>query len=171
MGHLFWLSDEAWAAIEPHLGSAFCTPLSRLAGSTAAIDATYIKAHRSAHGGKGRRSSRGSQSTKIHVLTDVLGRPAVIRFTPGNVSDIRVANDLMGGRWSHSTSDRRLSPEGLSPGGHALRQARDKLLVRRRPRRHHCVLGPDPRLGQETNRAYSRSNITCSCGFELPVLN
>jgi transposase len=39
--------------------------------------------------------SRGGQTTKIHVLTDVLGRPAVIRLTPGNVSDIRVADDLI----------------------------------------------------------------------------
>ena len=34
-------------------------------------------------------------TTKIHVLTDVLGRPAVIRLTPGNVSDIRVADALL----------------------------------------------------------------------------
>jgi len=39
--------------------------------------------------------SRGGQTTKIHVLTDVLGRPAVIRLTPGNVSDIRVADALL----------------------------------------------------------------------------
>jgi hypothetical protein len=36
-----------------------------------------------------------SRTTKIHVLTDVLGRPAVIRLTPGNVSDIRTANALL----------------------------------------------------------------------------
>jgi hypothetical protein len=29
-------------------------------------------------------------------LTDVLGRPAVIRLTPGNVRDIRVADELIG---------------------------------------------------------------------------
>jgi transposase len=39
--------------------------------------------------------SRGGQTTKIHVLTDMLGRPAVIRLTPGNVSDIRVADELI----------------------------------------------------------------------------
>jgi transposase len=32
---------------------------------------------------------------KIHVLTDVLGRPATIRLTPGNVSDIRIADELI----------------------------------------------------------------------------
>jgi transposase len=39
--------------------------------------------------------SRGGQTTKIHILTDVLGCPAVIRLTPGNVSDIRVVDELI----------------------------------------------------------------------------
>ena len=39
--------------------------------------------------------SRGGQTTKIHILADVLGRPAVIRLTPGNISDIRVADELI----------------------------------------------------------------------------
>jgi hypothetical protein len=33
--------------------------------------------------------------SKIHVLTDILGRPAVIRLTPGNVSDVRIADELI----------------------------------------------------------------------------
>ncbi|MGH8513940.1 MAG: IS5 family transposase, partial [Gammaproteobacteria bacterium] len=153
---LFWLSDEAWAAIEPqlpknqpgarrvddrrvisgivHVLKSGCrwrdcpsvygprtTIYNRFnrwsrrriwqrifqalveAGwidATVAIDSTYVKAHRSSHGGKGGRGraiglSRGGQTTKIHVLTDVLGRPAVIRLTPGNVSDIRIADELI----------------------------------------------------------------------------
>jgi transposase len=39
--------------------------------------------------------SRGGQTTKIHILTDILGRLAVIRLTPGNVSDIRIADKLI----------------------------------------------------------------------------
>ena len=114
MGDLFWLSDEAWAAIEPHLpknqpgarrvddrrvisgivhvlksGCRWrdCPPVygprttiynrfnrwsrrhiwQRIFGAlvdmgwidaTVAIDATYVKAHRSAHGGKGGRRRR-----------------------------------------------------------------------------------------------------------------
>src|SRR6266498_417958 len=52
--------------------------------------------------------SRGGQTTKIHVLTDVLGRPAVIRLTPGNVSDIRIADDLIeaAGPVRHLIADR-----------------------------------------------------------------
>lgn len=65
-------------------------------GEAAAIDSTYVKAHRSAHGGKGARAqgigpSRGGQTTKIHVLTDVLGRPGVLLLTPGNASDVTTA--------------------------------------------------------------------------------
>jgi transposase len=43
----------------------------------------------------GHRSIARWKTTKIHVLTDVLGRPAVIRLTPGNVSDIRIADELI----------------------------------------------------------------------------
>jgi transposase len=39
--------------------------------------------------------SRGGQTTKIHALTDVLGRPFALLLTPGNVSDITVADDLI----------------------------------------------------------------------------
>ncbi len=35
--------------------------------------------------------SRGGPTTKIHVLSDVLGRPAVVHLTPGNASDVRTA--------------------------------------------------------------------------------
>src|SRR5215210_8498602 len=35
--------------------------------------------------------SRGGQTTKVHVITDVLGRPAVIHLTPGNASDVKAA--------------------------------------------------------------------------------
>lgn len=114
MSHLFWLSDEAWAAIEPHLPKnqpgarrvddrrvisgilhvlksgcrwkdcpeAYGPPttiynrfnrwsrrriwlriLDALVAAgvlthSAAIDSSYVKAHRSAHGGKGGRKRR-----------------------------------------------------------------------------------------------------------------
>ena len=35
--------------------------------------------------------SRGGQTTKIRVLTDVLGRPGVLLLTPGNASDVTTA--------------------------------------------------------------------------------
>ena len=114
MGDLFWLSDEAWAAIEPHLpknqpGARRVDDRRVISGivhvlksgcrwrdcpsiygprttiynrfnrwsrrriwqrifqalveagwidATVAIDSTYVKAHRSAHGGKGGRRRR-----------------------------------------------------------------------------------------------------------------
>ena len=39
--------------------------------------------------------SRGGQTTKVHALTDVLGRPFALTLTPGNVSDITVAPELL----------------------------------------------------------------------------
>jgi hypothetical protein len=35
--------------------------------------------------------SRGGQTTKIHAVTDLLERPAILRLTPGNVADITKA--------------------------------------------------------------------------------
>lgn len=70
--------------------------------------------------------SRGGQTTKIHVITDLLGRPAVIRLTPGNVSDIRAADETlrMAGRMKRLIADKgydanhlrkRLKQEGVTP--------------------------------------------------------
>ena len=39
--------------------------------------------------------SRGGQTTKIHVLTDVIGRPFALILTPGNVADVTVAPELL----------------------------------------------------------------------------
>jgi transposase len=39
--------------------------------------------------------SRGGRTTKLHVITDVLGRPAVIHLTPGNASDVRAAPEVI----------------------------------------------------------------------------
>lgn len=82
---------------------------------TAVLDSTYVKAHRSAHGGKGGARaqaigpSRGGQTTKVHALTDVLGRPAVIHLTPGNASDVKTAPQVLvaaPGRFKRLLADR-----------------------------------------------------------------
>ena len=39
--------------------------------------------------------SRGGQTTKVHALTDVVGRPFALILTAGNVSDITVAPTLI----------------------------------------------------------------------------
>ena len=39
--------------------------------------------------------SRGGQTTKIHALSDTLGRPVVLKVTAGTVSDITMAEDLL----------------------------------------------------------------------------
>ncbi|QBM77949.1 IS5 family transposase (plasmid) [Sphingomonas sp. AAP5] len=154
---LFWLSDEAWAAIEPHLpknqpgarrvddrrvisgilhvlkvGCRWCDCPADYGPSTTiynrfnrwshrgfwlkllaalvdtgavtkstAIDSTYVKAQRAAFGAKGGDPSqaigrsRGGWTTKVHALTDVIGRPYALMLTPGNVSDIKAAPALL----------------------------------------------------------------------------
>ncbi|WP_339164093.1 IS5 family transposase [Methylobacterium bullatum] len=91
-------------------------------GEAAAIDSTYVKAHRSAHGGKGGAKpqaigpSRGGQTTKIHALTDVLGRPGVLLLTSGNASDVRTAPDVLAeapGRIRRLTADKGYDADWL----------------------------------------------------------
>ncbi|MEO1474143.1 MAG: IS5 family transposase [Pseudomonadota bacterium] len=71
--------------------------------TSTSIDSTYVKAQRSAFGGKGGPKaqgigpSRGGQTSKIHILTDVIGRPFSLCLTPGNVSDVRAAELLSSG--------------------------------------------------------------------------
>ncbi|WP_425466595.1 IS5 family transposase [Pelagibacterium montanilacus] len=157
MSRLFWLSDEAWAAIEPHLpqnqpGARRVDDRRVISGiihmlkcggrwvdcpveygpattvynrwnrwsrrgvwarilmaltdkgwiaETAQIDSSYIKAHRGAGGAKGGRAnaigiSRGGRTTKVHALVDVIGRPLRLILTPGNASDMKGTDLLIG---------------------------------------------------------------------------
>ncbi len=60
--------------------------------------------------------SRGGQTTKVHVITDVLGRPAVIHLTPGNASDVRVAPEVIAaapGRLRRLAADRGYDADAL----------------------------------------------------------
>jgi transposase len=52
--------------------------------------------------------SRGGQTTKIYVLTDVLGRPGVLLLTPGNASDVTTAPAVLAEAPGRS---RRLAPD------------------------------------------------------------
>ena len=68
------------------------------------IDSTAVRAHRSAHGGKGGAKvqgigrSRGGPTTKIHALTDGCGRAVALLLTPGNRADISAAPSLLAAR-------------------------------------------------------------------------
>ncbi|MCW1984321.1 UNVERIFIED_ORG: transposase [Sphingomonas sp. R1F5B] len=174
---LFWLSDEAWAAIEPHLpqnqpgarrvddrrvisgilhvlkvGCRWCDCPAEYGPSTTlynrfnrwshrgfwlelldalvevgavtrstAIDSTYVKAQRAAFGAKRGRSaqaigrSHGGWTTKVHALTDVIGRPYVLMLTPGNVSDVKAAPALLerAGRMRYLLGDKGYDADRL----------------------------------------------------------
>jgi transposase len=60
--------------------------------------------------------SRGGQTTKVHVITDVLGRPAVIHLTPGNASDVKAAPEVIAaapGRLRRLVADRGYDADHL----------------------------------------------------------
>ncbi len=58
---------------------------------------------------------RGGQTTKIHALTDLLGRPAAFILTPGNISDIAVAGRLIEavGHVQHLIADKGYDADAL----------------------------------------------------------
>lgn len=67
---------------------------------SASIVSSYVKVHRSAQGEKGAKAqaigpSLGGEATKIHAVTDLVGWPAVLRLTAGNVADVSMAGPLM----------------------------------------------------------------------------
>lgn len=66
----------------------------------AALDTTYVRAPLGIRWERRARTqaigpSRGGRATKVHLLTEVLGRPAVIHLAPGNASDVMAASDVL----------------------------------------------------------------------------
>lgn len=76
--------------------------------------------------------SRGGQTTKIHALTDDIGRPLAFLVTPGNTHDLVGAHDLIG----MVRSPRRL----LADRAYDARSLRDELAARR----IKAVIPPNP---------------------------
>jgi putative transposase len=76
--------------------------------------------------------SRGGQTTKIHALTDDIGRPLAFLITPGNIHDLVGARDLIG----MVRSPRRL----LADRAYDARSLRDELAARR----IKAVIPPNP---------------------------
>ena len=76
--------------------------------------------------------SRGGQTTKIHALTDDIGRPLAFLITPGNTHDLVGARDLI----AMVRSPRRL----LADRAYDARSLRDELAARR----IKAVIPPNP---------------------------
>lgn len=91
------------------------------ATKSTAIDSTYVKAQRAAFGAKRGRSaeaigrSRGGWTTKVHALTDVVGRPYALMLTAGNVSDVKAAPALLerAGRMRYLLADKGYDADRL----------------------------------------------------------
>ncbi len=68
--------------------------------------------------GAGHRSVARGQPTKIHAVTDVLGRPGILLLTPGNASDVPNAPAGLAeapSRISRLTLTRFMMPIGSAP--------------------------------------------------------
>ena len=55
------------------------------------------------------RHSRGGRTSKLHALTDPLGRPRLLMLSAGNINDMTMAADLIGaaaGRFDRLIADR-----------------------------------------------------------------
>ena len=59
--------------------------------------------------------SRGGQTTKVHALTDVIGRPYALMLTPGNVADVKAAPALLerAGRMRYLLADKGYDADAL----------------------------------------------------------
>nr|WP_244647505.1 IS5 family transposase [Sphingomonas sp. CFBP 13728] len=91
-----WGERGVFLRIMEGLAAASATP------KTIMIDATYLKAHRTASslgkkGGLGRLIGRtkGGMNTKLHAVTDAEGRPLSFFMTAGQVSDYTGAAALL----------------------------------------------------------------------------
>ncbi|MCP4026638.1 MAG: IS5 family transposase [Sphingomonas sp.] len=92
-----WGERGVFLRIMEGLAAASATP------KTIMIDATYLKAHRTASslrgkkGGLGRLIGRtkGGMNTKLHAVTDAEGRPLSFFMTAGQVSDYTGAAELL----------------------------------------------------------------------------
>src|SRR5450759_754899 len=59
--------------------------------------------------------SRGGWTTKVHALTDVIGRPYALMLTAGNVSDVKAAPALLkqAGRMRYLLADKGYDADQL----------------------------------------------------------
>lgn len=59
--------------------------------------------------------SRGGRTTKLHLITDLLGRPIALHLTPGNTADIKAAPTLLAaaGRFKRLIADRGYDADPL----------------------------------------------------------
>ena len=59
--------------------------------------------------------SRGRWTTKVHALTDVIGRPYALMLTPGNVADVKAAPERLArmGRARYVVADKGYDADPL----------------------------------------------------------
>jgi len=122
-----WFDDDGVQPVQPRSRRGFWLKLldalvdAGAATKSTAIDSTYVKAQRATFGAKRGRSaeaigrSRGGWTTKVHALTDVVGRPYALMLTAGNVSDVKAAPALLerAGRMRYLLADKGYDADRL----------------------------------------------------------
>jgi len=122
-----WFDDDGVQPVQPRSRRGFWLKLldalvdAGAATKRTAIDSTYVKAQRAAFGAKRGRSaeaigrSRGGWTTKVHALTDVVGRPYALMLTACNVSDVKAAPALLerAGRMRYLLADKGYDADRL----------------------------------------------------------
>lgn len=97
-----WAAKGIWRAVFQTLVASSGPPAEVL------LDSTHVKTHRCAAGGKGGSEpqaigrSRGGRTTKLHALSDGLGRPLQFVVTGGQAADCRAAEILLNGLPPHT---------------------------------------------------------------------
>ncbi|MDX6748607.1 IS5 family transposase [Geminicoccaceae bacterium 1502E] len=100
--------------------------------------------------------SRGGRTTKIHLATDLLGRPLALILTPGNIADIRVAGELLAaaGPATRIIADRSYDADALRQ--EIVERGSEPVIPGRRNRRR--PVSHDPRAYRERWRVEAAIN-------------
>lgn len=98
--------------------------------------------------------SRGGQTTKIHALIDVLGRPGVLLLAPGNASDVRTAPEVLAkahGRIRRPSADKGYDADRLRVG---LRDKGITLIIARKRGRKRKIRHDKRRYRERARRGH-----------------
>jgi transposase len=104
LSNRLWSVDDGLQPLQPLVASWLLAEAARRAGGPGGDKGHRDRQHlRQGAAGEGKRGrlaqaidrSRGGWTTKVHALTDVIGRPYALMLTAGNVNDIEAAPTLL----------------------------------------------------------------------------
>ena len=94
-----WFTIGLPTGLDEGCGCAFLSRWLDVDDEGSIVDASIVRAHQDAAGGKNQTNClgrcRGGFSTKIHVVMDLRGRPLFVTLTPGQRHETTVAQQLI----------------------------------------------------------------------------